>query len=648
MANELVTTFTIEAKQAERTADRFRNDLKTLNQDLNNLDTKPFANKYKSAFDDLTKRTDNLKTGFQKLSQTKLEKGQFDTISQGVFVAEKKINDLSNRIRSLQKEAANPSNSKYFKYYVDGIREAESELSRFESKIKTLNAEQSGLSSGRKSGGRRRLGETGRALLEVADDFVPAGFNKPFNAVAKELLAIKGLSFATLAPLGAMVAIGYGIVKWSEKVKEDAARRLKYEEEIAIAINKQRIAGIEAVASLDQSRLDSQFGKYLASRTTSDIDNLKKLRDEREKLFRGGANTGDTGARLLGEIQQYDTKITELSTKLTDDRNKAFDLRFENFKKAQESELDVQKRAAELFAKSVDEGKTKVKELGKTFNELFDGLFLRSNQNNPFVALYSEADKSLKTLRENTKGLSKDLIAQFEAIETRTNNLRLFEARLNNNLSAFDLRDAANNFRNPLQTKSADETKREQDTIIERFLRDNPNFLFLEGKTEVDNDTRLKILNKSILGQETLKQVNPFQPLQERLDKQLSIIYSGRLSSGELGIADRKLISITNGLNPNELSSRIREAAALAREREADRLENAEKEAKIMRENSFKVQEQIRDELKKLTAIAEKEGIAGIKSLIEIVDKTDGGARVLGASPKPEDTLAQFGANLFN
>lgn len=159
-----------------------------------------------------------------------------------------------------------------------------------------------------------------------------------------------------------------------------------------------------------------------------------------------------------------------------------------------------------------------------------------------------------------------------------------------------------------------------------------PNDAFFEGNLRGAVST---------LARDRVANPNENLSLNDRLEKQFSIINSFASSDEERAIANRKIIGLTQGANPNELSGRVREQAAQAREREADRLEKAETEANKQRESQLKVSEQIRDEIKKLNQIAESQGFAGV---IEIIDKTNGGTNIKkDAAPTQADTAAAYG-----
>lgn len=214
MANELVTIFRVEDAQATRATSRFSKSLNDLNRDINNLDVRPFAEKYKSGFDDLTRRLDLTRQSFQKLAAEKLGKNQFDAISQGAFAAEKQIGRLELQVRSLKKEAADPNNAQFGKYYAQGIREAEREIARFERKIKDLNRQQNNLAGGGVGGsfgssfGSRVApsfpagGSAGAILGGIAGGATVAGFGLAANAVSSLLSEVKDLTVESIKLAG--------------------------------------------------------------------------------------------------------------------------------------------------------------------------------------------------------------------------------------------------------------------------------------------------------------------------------------------------------------------------------------------------------------------------------------------------------------
>ena len=684
-------------KKAENALDDLKNKSYTPGQPLGFTmpDAAPtaktaFADSYKAGFDDIDARLEKTRTSFQKLADTRAGKGQFDTIYQGAFAAEKKVNDLTNRVRALRKEAADPANAQFGKQYAAGIREAERELSRLESKQRSFERTARASGGGR---GRKGLGETGRAVLEFADDFVPAGLNKPFNAVVKELAKIEALSIATLAPLAAIAAIGYSIVKWSEKVRDDAARRLKYEEQIASAMNNQILGSKELIANLEKRRQlaaeDRSFSDIVQRGTTESLtarrDQLKQLYELSAERRRFVSTYGtdaekkqieEQNSRLSDQITAFDTQLAAIKKNNLPGQDNYFAQSFEVRKKLQEAEIQAQLKAAEIFAKSVEDGKAKVKELGETYKTILVDLYQKANSQNPFVAIFSEGEKALKSLKEQLKGLPADLQNSALSLQQRINRNALFSARLDNDLDVFDLRDRASQFRNPYDAARA---AKEREDIAKRysdaggffpgyggnlgsylskqaggFDKLNPNQIreiyetsLLSANNQFGGNQNALI---SSLATQRMRDENQNLSLNKRLQKQIGIIYGGAGSAEEKAIADRKLLSISSGLNPNEIDSNLRDKIASANEREADRRERAEKEALKLDQERNTTLAAIAANQAALLKIAEKEGLKGVNDFLEITvkDETGGGIKTLGAQPNPSDMLGDIFGSGFN
>lgn len=481
-------------------------------------------------------------------------------------------------------------------------------------------------------------------------------------AATKAALAAVGLSLGGLAVFGGLAAAGLAVVKITESIRTEAERRLKAEEAIVAAMNRQRLLGIEIAKNtervLKQDAADDQFSQFLKN---GSIDDLQRRLENIRRLQNVGGNTdvgvdpktgkaiaveSEASKRRVEELRRLEQEIRERGRQTSSDRSNVFEQQAENYKKSQESA----RKAQEEFAKSVEEGRKKVGELGKTYNAVLDGIVQRSNANNPFVQLFSEADRSMKVLRENTRGLSRDVIAQFEAMEQKANSLKLFEARIESGLGALGLRNEAANFRNPVDPEK---NRLQQDAIIRQFLADNPNYgnSFFGGSGDfrsitydqngnMDEATRRDILSRSQLGRNTLE--TPADRLNKTLQDQFNLLNQNARSPDEQRIADRRFAALTQGVNPLELSDRNREAAAAVREREAVRIESAEKEAIDVARESRDLQKRIAESQEKLLLIAEKQGIRGVE--IAIRDGTSGGVDV--KSPTSSDTGSLYGGGI--
>lgn len=322
-----------------------------------------------------------------------------------------------------------------------------------------------------------------------------------------------------------------------------------------------------------------------------------------------------------------------------------------------------------VIAKSVADGKAKIAELGKATDALFAGLFATAGQNNPFVKVFTDADKAIENVRISTAALNKDLQAVALNLVRQQNSADLFNARLNAGLESFDLREQAAAFRTgritPKDNGRVDQAtmdriikaaiqNREQVAGGGTFARDiGLDFNKLTEDQRRDLFEQQSIRNLRGAGQndrmiasflarqradiESGAVVDPNASIQQRLDKQLQIIENLRPGSDtERQIADRRIISLTNSLRPDQLTDRQNAAAAQARENEAARIENAERKAAEERAYQSTVQKSIDTNIAKLVKIAETEGMAGT---IRIINEADDRVKVsLGKRPTDRST----------
>lgn len=552
---------------------------------------------------------------------------------------------------------------------------------------------------------------------------------------------------AAFAPLVAIAAAGVAAIALTYKITGDirteAERRLKVEEKINSAINNQILSQQKGLADLAKARqqgaFDRVFDRSLQGETVDGLTETRRRLEERLKFTRNTLPVIENGKVIEKEneeFQRLSAQILKLDVEIENARNKQSSFNkgtiFEDTLRIEQQARDAQAASAKKalaaqakFNESVEKGKEKVKDLGKTYNDVFNNLSVKSNADNPFSKLFSDADKQMKTLRENTKGLSSDLQEMAVNFERQINQTNLFGLRLDTNLKAFDLRSDADRFRdarpstglletqigfalnsnnlsrqteeanyyattfNPNNPKSFAEFNRrnfnqgfsETDLQIQNALKDIAKLNSLSsGGTGLGGQNAIaeKVLNLIPPREELLKRINqPFGQssdaqflldsqaealkvrkrfeeqnfsdavkskfdFEQRLEKQFDIVRNlGATSESERSLANRKIIELTSGLNPNELTSSQREQAINAREREAERLLNAEKDAARQREEQLQIQKRIDENLKKLADIAEKEGLKGIENIVRIVDETGGKVRV-GKVPTQSDTAKRM------
>lgn len=313
----------------------------------------------------------------------------------------------------------------------------------------------------------------------------------------------------------------------------------------------------------------------------------------------------------------------------------------------------------------------RVKDLGKAYSDVFSNLSVRVNASNPFVSVFSEARTELDKLKDSIKGLPEEL--QRAAIQSQQtlNRNKLFETRLDNNLSAFDLRETANRFRNPQSDTLVDKQIFEEvvknsisrgnffngafgsfgsnlsnrfggfdklNDLQKRDIYEVEQLKFLRGDGGVNDRSLI-----SRLARERAGGSDQNLSLNERLQKQLSIINSGVSNESERGIADRRLIGLTSGLDPSQIKTELREQIAAANEREAVRKEGYERELLSIERENLAINKKIADAQEKLLKIAEKDGLEGLNNYLEItvLDKTGGGVST-GSAGTQEDVRRTY------
>lgn len=665
MANVLKTEFVIEEGNSPQKIHSFEDSLKSLNGDLNNLGKNAdFGKRLSVDFDKLHTKANSLQKDFSSIAKTRIDSGSIGGFTKEIVRASERSRQLSNDITQIKAELASPNRKSSIAFLTGELKGAEREADSLQRKLSGLQGAGAAGGGGftKRFGSDNKLSGFQKQNLSYQVNDVLTGLASGQNPA--QILAQQGGQIAQIfsaqqaaalvATYGSLVAVvgaGAAAIALTYKITGDlraeAEKRLKVEENIASVVNRQILSSQELVKNIQKARMEAaqnrNFSDFVGA---GSIDDLKRRRANLERLnqlvsptdtvFENGkavAKPSETYLKRAQEIQALDAQIAASEKKNQQSLADSVNQRWESWKKSQADAVEFAKKKQEEFEKSVEKGKQKVTELGNQYKSLFDSLIQKQSAGNPFAMLFNEGDKSLERLRENTKGLSADLISQFSKIEAKANSIKLFETRLDNQLSSFSLRQDAANFRNPFDSSAQ---AKSQNEFIDRFLRNNPNYLYLQNKTDLDEATRADILRRFAPSSVTETAADRFnQSLQQKAD----LLFKRGLSNEELSIADRKFINLTSGVNPLELTDRLRQQAAAAREREAVRQETAEREAREQRAQQIQLQRRIAENTEYLKQIAQKEGFAGV---IEILDKSNGSARVLGASPTPQDTAQTY------
>lgn len=505
-------------------------------------------------------------------------------------------------------------------------------------------------------------------------------------AETESVATFAGISLAGAAVIGAFAVAGLAIVKVTGDIRKEAERRLKLENDISGAINKQILGQKEALANFAQLRLDAGAARdFSKSLETNSPEQLQAKRATALKLLSLSAAGADgkpteTANRLNKEILDIDARLYAIREKRAKDADEAFSQRNENFKKEQESnfkreETNAEKAKVALEKRVADLKKANhlILEIGKNASNAFESLSGQINKDNPFVAAFTEAEKASKSLYENIKALPPELQKVATEMQGVVNSTKLFETRLNNALDAQNLRDEADNFRNPKSDTLVD--KRRFDEIVQQNISQG-NFFngnFGNYGSNVANqaggfDKLTDAQKRDIYEVATLSNAinagndpNNFVGFlarergnvgkneadvnfQERLDRKIDIITgSNPQNEAEKISAERALISLTQGLDPSKLTDRERDVAATARENEAMRREQAEANAQKERIAQTALQTQIVAYQKTLTEQAAKGGSSAVEVIIK--DQSEAGveAKKAAKTATPADA-----ANYYN
>ncbi|HEX8636809.1 MAG TPA: phage tail length tape measure family protein, partial [Pyrinomonadaceae bacterium] len=638
--------------------------------------------------DKLEEKAAETRKAFAGIAAQRLDSGQVGMLTKEIVRASERSRQLSGEIAAIKRALADPTRKSSIAVLTEELKAAEREADQLNRKLNSLpsgdgrpSAPSRGTAPG--GGGNVKLSGFQKQNLSYQINDVLTGLASGQNP--SQILAQQGGQIAQIfepaqiaaftakyASLVTVLGAGAAAIALTYKITGDmraeAERLLKVEEQITSAKNNQILASKKLREELQKSRDEAEEDRRYQSTldrgaTVEDLikrrENLQRLQNltpetlptvENNKLVQ---KENETFTRNAEQLKRYDADIYALREKREKAAAEAFNNRFKLETKSQESEFKAQERAIkaqEKFNKSVEDGKKKVDELGKKYSSTFDDLFARSQKENPFVSVFSEGEKALKSLRENLKGLDADLQAKAVSVQQKINSNALFETRLDNNLSIFDLRERARAFRNPQE--SAEQRQNRIDDGARRHVEAGNFFvggafgnygsylankaggfdkLTAEQKRDIYevrsfgnlgylgnpqnstfNELNANSLERS-LASDRLRDADKNLSLNERLQKQLAIIDGSGGSEAERAIAGRKFLALTSGVDPSQLNGNLRERAALENEREADRKSKYETDLLATQKEALAIQKRREEVEKEMLDIVKKQGVEGLK-----------------------------------
>lgn len=538
----------------------------------------------------------------------------------GANAAAVQARNLFVRLKDIHALASRTTDARMLSSLREQARTVEAQIDRLDTKMRRVAA-------GRADAAVRAPGRIdGGALLGAAGALGVPGAAQATAGV--EAAALLGVSTAALATLAAAAAAIAAAKVGSEYIRDQAEKRLRIEEGIAAAMNKQALTTREIGANLEkQLRMaasDRQFSRFLGSSSISDLErrftDIKRLQDLSPNTQRGPNGEpveSEQSIQRRKELLAIEEQIAKLRERSTTSADQAFAQRFENWKKAQADAAEAAKR----FAESVKAGEEKVKELGQVYRRTFEDIARRANADNPFVQVFMDADESLRRLRENLRGLPKELQDLATRAQQAISSRQLFEARLENAMQVFDLREVVQRFRDDTPDRRNFAQNR-LDREIEEFERRRSLGVIMNDDAQQESFRRRQRL---------IEQRFPTDSPSARLDRLLESMDRIRPEdSSQQAILDMRVVRSASAIDPSQLRGDQRERIAAAAERSAEREERRFKESFDIAKQQAAYQKAILEGLKPLVAMVSKEGLAGIERALEITvkDETSSGAEV--------------------
>jgi hypothetical protein len=546
------------------------------------------------------RRTRNLAFELKNIGDVSFKTAGMAGIGKAAQAAEAEVRGAYARLRQLEQAAASTKDPVVLQKLQAEANATIATLDKLERKIDNVSA-------GRKAAAARGPGSISAAgasgLLNQAG---AAGV--PFAGEAAGLVDLGaglGVTSAGVAAAGSLAAVGLLIVKYSKEARQEAEVRLHMEEAIAIAANKQIKAQKDALTIFKEQDAAAEHSAQLQRSLAANNDKatLERRRDLLRKL-RDMDPTGPLAKQFDADAEANASRARQVEEQKTAEADKNFAANFERFKKNQEAEREAEKKRRD----DINEGKKAVDDYGKSIDELFGKLFAAQGAANPFVKVYTEAQAAIAATRIATAGLSEDLQKQALVMTQTANANVLFQTRLDARLRSSDLRADAQGLRG----------KPFVDPSMLPLLQDVGGFNKFVDRG-LDQFKGTDVQGYAAFLKNAIDKARPAddQSVSARLDRQLKVIADLRPENEfQRAEADRKIIALTQGVKPEDLTDAQRNAAASARENEASRLDNAEKDARAQREAAAAVQANIDANIQRLADIAERDGLQGVIRII--------------------------------
>lgn len=490
-----------------------------------------------------------------------------------------------------------------------------------------------------------------RAANESSESLVRQ-FAPPEADLALNIAQAVGVSGGALLIAGGVALAGAAVVKWSKTVREEAERRLKLEESISAAFNKQILQQKQLTKEFEQRLgMESENRSFQSQveRESNSPEALEKRRKntqalldiERKHRVERGKAIGEEKAKddpfikqIEAKIAQYEGQISQLAAVTERARQNQSGFTVEDIAKskaASEAAIEAERKAMAERLENFEKGKQKVEEIAATWKSAFQDLASQSAADNPIARVFLESQTALDKLKENLKGLPKEMQAAALASQQAFNANQLFGARADSALSALDLRDLAARFRDDTEQRR-NFSQGNLNTDINRFNQR------LAAGANVNVEANLEFFNRR---QSLIDRMTGDTP-EQKLDRQLEELRKlNPANTAQQSILDQRVLRLGGSVDPNQLRGDQRERIAQSAERQAEREENRFQEAIQVQREQLDTQKAIAGFQKTLLEINARGGIQAVENTLTIKDETNGSVDVV-RTPTAADTARVY------
>jgi hypothetical protein len=548
----------------------------------------------------------DLHFNLKKLSEQAIGTKGIDGLGLAALRTGQRVRDIYARLKEIETQSGRTYDAKALRGLENEARQLNAELDKVTSKVRRVAAGRAAAAGQTGAGGFGKYG----SAIGAASSFLPPELSQAASGI--EALSAAGIGAGSLAVFGGLAVSGLAIVKISQNIREEAERRLKVEENIAAAVNKQVLSGKDVLKVYNSAIQDRDFSHSLQNQTVEQLRRRLALAEQILKL--------DPSQENAGRALEIRDKLYLTGQQNNASADKSFDQRWEDWKKAQEEAVKAERE----FAESVEQGKKKAKELHDAWDGAFGGLFQKLNSDNPFALFLLRSASESEKLKESLKGLSPELQRVALIMKSAAEGKELFGLRLDNTLGAINLHRDAAAFLNP--------TEGERQAQLQRGFNE-----FLRTSNSTNPDVFFDFLRqqKSITDQ-------PKTELQDYIDKAVRSLPDAR-SADERSAIDRRIIGLTQGVDPSQLRSDQRRLAYDVREREAARQEAFEREAARDRKEMIRIQSALLDEQKRVNKVAQQSGLAGVNKLVVEVQDKSPSTQSTATIATPDDVVIAYG-----